>query len=48
METKKEKDSPEPKPDDWAWLDAIKRPVDGDFLKAASERPGEERREGLD
>ena len=45
METKKEKDAPEPKPDDWAWLDKIKRPVDEDFLKAASERPGEEVRE---
>lgn len=49
METNKENDAPEPKPDDWAWLDKIKRPVDEDFLKAAAERPGEEqRREELD
>ena len=44
MGTKKENDAPEPKPDDWAWLDKIKHPVDEDFLKAASERPGEEER----
>ena len=48
METKKENDAPEPKPDSWAWLDAIERPVDEDFLMAASEKPGEQRREGLD
>ena len=49
MEAEKEKDVPEPKPDDWAWLDKIKRPVDEDFLKAAGERPGEEvHREELD
>lgn len=49
MEAEKEKDASEPKPDDLAWLDAIKRPVDEDFLKAASARPGEEqRREGLE
>ena len=42
MEADKENDAPEPNPDDWAWLDKIKRPVDEDFLKAASERPREE------
>ena len=36
------------KPDEWAWLDAIERPVDEDFLKAASEKPEEQRREGLE
>ena len=45
METEKEKDAPESKPDEWAWLDAIERPVDEDFLKAASEKPEEQRQE---
>ena len=44
----KENDATEPKPDEWAWLDAIERPVDEDFLKAASEKPEEQEREGLD
>ena len=49
MEAEKEKDTPEPKPDDWAWLNKIKRPVDEGFLKAVAERPGEEQhREGLE
>ena len=48
MGTKKEKDAPEPKPDTWAWLDAIKRPVDEDFLEAASGKPGEQRRVELE
>lgn len=48
MEAEKENDAPEPKPDNWAWLDKIKRPVDENFLKAASERPKKEQvREGL-
>ena len=44
MRTEKENDAPEPKPDTWAWLDAIERPVDEDFLEAASEKPEEQRR----
>ena len=48
METDKENDATEPKPDEWAWLDAIERPVDEDFLEAASEKPEEQDREGLD
>ena len=44
MRTEKENDAHEPKSDSWAWLDAIERPVDEDFLKAASERPREEQR----
>ena len=48
MRTEKENDTPEPKPDTWAWLDAIERPVDEDFLEAVSEKPGEQRREELD
>ncbi len=47
METGKKKDAPKPKPDEWAWLDAIERPVDQDFLEAASEKPDEQEREGL-
>ena len=43
---KKRNDATEPEPDEWAWLDAIERPVDEDFLEAASEKP--EEREGLD
>ena len=38
----------EPLSGDWSWLDAIKRPVDADFLKAAAERPGEQSRPELD
>ena len=34
MRTKKENEAPEPKTDTWAWLDAIERPVDEDFLEA--------------
>lgn len=48
METGKENDAPEPKPGTWAWLDAIERPVDEDFLRAASEKPEEQRREELE
>ena len=48
METGKENDAPEPKPDEWAWLDAIERPVDEDFLEAASEKPEEQEREELE
>ncbi len=29
----------EPVAEDWAWLDDIERPVDGDFLEAVAERP---------
>ena len=45
---KKENDAPEPKPDTWAWLDAIERPVDEDFLKAVREKPEEQRRVELE
>ena len=48
MRTEKENDAPEPKSDEWSWLDAIKRPADEDFLEAVSEKPGEQRREELD
>ena len=45
METGKENDATEPNPDEWAWLDAIERPVDEDFLETANENPGEQERE---
>ncbi len=48
MGTEKESDAPEPKPDTWAWLDAIEKPVDEDFLEAVSEKQGEQRREELE
>ena len=48
MRTEKENDAPEPKPDSWAWLDAIERPVDEDFLEAVREKPEEQRRVELD
>ena len=48
MRTEKENDAPEPKSDSWAWLDAIERPVDEDFLEAAAEKPEEQRREELE
>ena len=48
MRTEKENDAPEPKSDEWAWLDAIKTPVDEDFLEAVSEKPGEQRRVELE
>ena len=38
----------EPLSGDWSWLDAIKRPVDEDFLEAAAERPREQSRPELD
>ena len=38
----------EPLSGDWSWLDAIKRPADADFLKAAAERPDEQSRPELD
>jgi antitoxin VapB len=31
----------EPLSADWAWLDAIERPVDADFLEGVSDRPTE-------
>ena len=37
----------EPVADDWAWLDAVTGPVDGDFAAAAGEEPGEQERPGL-
>ena len=48
MGTKIENDATEPKPDEWAWLEAIERPVDEDFLKVVSEKQEEQRRVGLD
>ena len=48
MRTEKENDAPETKPDTWAWLDAIERPVDADFLEAVREKPGEQCREELE
>ena len=48
MRTEKDNDAPEPKPDSWAWLDAIERPVDEDFLEGVSEKPEEQRRVELE
>jgi len=39
----------EPLSSNWAWLDAIERPVDADFLEGVSDRPTEHQdRPGLD
>lgn len=38
----------EPIADDWAWLDHVAGEVDEDFAKAATERPMEQKRPGLD
>ncbi len=38
----------EPIATDWAWLDALIAPVDGDFAAAATEQPKDQKRPGLD
>jgi antitoxin VapB len=38
----------EPLGDDWEWLDAIVGQLDDDFVEAANEQPGEQRRPALD
>lgn len=38
----------EPIPTDWAWLDALVRPLDQDFLEAIEEEPGAQERPELD
>ncbi len=38
----------EPVVEDWGWLDALTGPLDGDFVRAATERPPEQDRKGLD
>jgi antitoxin VapB len=38
----------EPLAEDWAWLDAITRELDDDFIEAANEEPGEQKRPALD
>jgi antitoxin VapB len=38
----------EPVAHDWAWLDPLLGPLDGDFTEAAAEQPPEQERPGLD
>jgi len=38
----------EPVPMDWAWLDALVGPVDGDFIEAACERRDPQERPELE
>ena len=38
----------EPIAPDWAWLDALIGPVDDDFARAATDRPADQARPGLD
>jgi antitoxin VapB len=38
----------EPLGNDWAWLDAIVGKLDGDFVQAVTEQPGEQERPALD
>jgi antitoxin VapB len=38
----------EPVAMDWDWLDEVTGPLDDDFVKAATEQPGEQDRPGLD
>lgn len=38
----------EPVARDWSWLDGVTGPVDADFAVAATERPEEQARPGLD
>ncbi|MGA9869217.1 MAG: type II toxin-antitoxin system VapB family antitoxin [Acetobacteraceae bacterium] len=38
----------EPVATDWRWLDTLVRPLDDDFVQAANEKPGEQRRPELD
>ena len=38
----------EPLAEDWAWLDAIAGRLDDDFVQAATEEPGEQKRPALD
>lgn len=37
----------EPIAEDWTWLDAISGPLDRDFVEAVLEKPGEQKRAGL-
>ena len=38
----------EPLTEDWSWLDAIVGKLDGDFIRAAEERPEQQERPALD
>jgi antitoxin VapB len=38
----------EPIAQDWAWLDQVIGPVDGEFERATREQPGEQERPALD
>ncbi len=38
----------EPVAHDWAWLDLLMGPLDGDFARAAAEQPPEQERPGMD
>lgn len=38
----------EPIPKDWAWLDALARPLDDDFVQAVNEQPESQDRPDLD
>ena len=38
----------EPIAQDWAWLDQVIGPIDGEFERAAHEQPGEQERPALD
>ena len=38
----------EPVPKDWAWLDALVRPLDDDFVAAVNEKRGQQERPELD
>lgn len=37
----------EPVPQDWSWLDALVKPLDEDFVDAATEQPPEQERPEL-
>ncbi|OHV84483.1 antitoxin [Rhizobium sp. LCM 4573] len=38
----------EPIANDWSWLDEVVGDVDSDFAEAATERPADQQRSGLD
>ncbi len=38
----------EPISKDWAWLDELSRPLDGDFVSATEEQPAQQERPVLD
>jgi len=42
------KPSGNPRPEDWAWLDALVGPLDEDFVQALTERPPNQERPALE